>query len=137
MDKETIHPLQLHIAERVKAVRMECGIKPGPAADLIGVSETHLRRQERGESRFSVTQLYLLARACNVPVSYFFTTYESPPDEARRIHDVLLRQPMEWDPAPREEKEAALMALWRALPSESHRNRLLNLLEVLVYAKTG
>ncbi|GAB6039928.1 hypothetical protein [Endothiovibrio diazotrophicus] len=45
-----------------------------------------------------------------------------------------------WPPATkrvREEKEAALMALWRALPSESHRNRLLSLLEVLVYSKAG
>ena len=68
-------------------------------------------------------------------MSYFFTTYEEPPEETRRIRDILLRQPMDWDPAPREEKEAALMAIWRALPGEKHRDRLLNLLEVLAYSK--
>lgn len=135
MDKETAHPLVPHIAERVKNARTKSGLETEDAADLLGITNPHYHRLERGEQRFSAVHLYLLARACNVPVSYFFTTYEEPPEETQRIHDILLKTPMEWDPAPREEKEAALMALWRALPGETHRNRLLNLLEVLVYPK--
>lgn len=134
-EKVDLPPLQLHIAERVKAVRDKSGMKTGEFADLLELTDSQARRLEQGKSRFSTLQLYTIARACNVPVSYFFTTYEEPPEETQRIHDILLKQPMDWDPATRDEKEASLMALWRALPGENHRNRLLNLLEVLVYSK--
>ena len=132
-DKAEISPLQLHIAERVRAVRDKSGMKTADFADLLGLTDSQARRLEQGKSRFSTLQLYLIAKACNTPVSYFFTTYDQPPEEAQRIRDVLLKEPMDWDPATRDEKEAALMAIWRALPSEQHRNRLLNLFEILVY----
>ncbi|GAB6042274.1 hypothetical protein [Endothiovibrio diazotrophicus] len=94
-----------------------------------------MSRMESGENMINVVQLYRLARAYELPISWFFEEFDEPPDERERIRAILQKEPGAWSAASCDEREAGLLAIWRALPDDEHRRRLLNLMELLVHAR--
>jgi transcriptional regulator with XRE-family HTH domain len=68
------------IGERVAAHRASRNIKVSELARLVGVSPSLISQIERGQSRPSVSTLFALAEALEVPVDAFFRS--GPPPEA-------------------------------------------------------
>jgi transcriptional regulator with XRE-family HTH domain/quercetin dioxygenase-like cupin family protein len=69
----------LEIGARVTACRVQRGMKVSELARRIGVSPSMVSQIERGQSRPSVSTLFGLAEALDVPVDAFFRDSEPPP----------------------------------------------------------
>lgn len=61
------------IGERVAEQRRACGMKVSELARLVGVSPSLISQIERGQSRPSVSTLFALAEALQVPIDAFFS----------------------------------------------------------------
>lgn len=72
MAKPAVTELDRQIGKRLKEVREQSGATAGTLADAIGSSQQQISRYENGENKLSASQLFLLARCMNVPLSWFF-----------------------------------------------------------------
>jgi len=66
------------ISVRLAAYRTERGLKVSTLAKQVGVSPSLISQIERGQSRPSVTTLFALAEALDVPVDAFFRDAAAP-----------------------------------------------------------
>jgi len=62
----------MDISKRLIHLREQCGYTQNGLAERAGVSQTHLRRVERGEADITVGHLQLLCDAMNVSLKEFF-----------------------------------------------------------------
>lgn len=62
----------MDISKRLIALREQCGYTQNGLAERAGVSQTHLRRVERGEADITVGHLQMLCDAMNVSLKEFF-----------------------------------------------------------------
>ncbi|GAB6040160.1 hypothetical protein JCM17961_08340 [Endothiovibrio diazotrophicus] len=109
------------------------GVDMRVAGEAADVTDKHMSRLELGQYKVSVEQLYRLARAYALPVSFFLQGVPEDDDELERQRLLLKSDPRNWKPGAADEEEAALLALWRALESGEQREHLLGLLESLVF----
>jgi transcriptional regulator with XRE-family HTH domain len=72
------------IGERLAEHRTRRGVKVSQLARQIGVSPSLISQIERGQSRPSVSTLFALAEALDVPVDAFFRNGEAAPPSAPR-----------------------------------------------------
>ena len=63
----------MDISKRLIALREQCNYTQNGLAERAGVSQTHLRRVERGEADVTVGHLQLLCDAMNVSLKEFFS----------------------------------------------------------------
>ena len=73
----------LAIGERLAEHRTRRGVKVSALARQIGVSPSLISQIERGQSRPSVSTLFALSEALEVPVDAFFRNSEAAPPAAR------------------------------------------------------
>lgn len=68
----------MDVSKRLIELREQCGFTQNGLAEWAGVSQTHLRRVERGESDITVGHLQLLCDAMNITLKEFFedSTFE-------------------------------------------------------------
>lgn len=62
----------MDVSKRLIELREQCGFTQNSLAEWAGVSQTHLRRVERGESDITVGHLQLLCDAMNITLKEFF-----------------------------------------------------------------
>lgn len=62
----------MDISKRLITLREQCSYTQNGLAERAGVSQTHLRRVERGEADITVGHLQLLCDAMNVSLKEFF-----------------------------------------------------------------
>ena len=62
----------MDISKRLIGLREQCGYTQNGLAERAGVSQTHLRRVERGEADITVGHLQLLCDAMNISLREFF-----------------------------------------------------------------
>lgn len=62
----------MDVSKRLIELREQCGFTQNSLAEWAGVSQTHLRRVERGESDITVGHLQLLCDAMNITLKDFF-----------------------------------------------------------------
>ncbi len=62
----------MDVSKRLVDLRKRCGLTQNGLAERAGVSQTHLRRVERGEADITVGHLQLLCDAMNISVQDFF-----------------------------------------------------------------
>ena len=92
-----IHPVDRHVGQRVRLLRMARGLSQKDLADRVGVSFQQLQKYERGANRVSASKLYDLARALAAHPADFFDALPAAGDdawtaEARRL-TVLAQEP--------------------------------------------
>lgn len=63
----------MDVGRRLIALREQCSYTQNGLAERAGVSQTHLRRVERGEADITVGHLLLLCDAMNVSLQEFFS----------------------------------------------------------------
>lgn len=62
----------MDICKRLITLRERCGLTQNGLAERAGVSQTHLRRVERGEADITIGHLQLLCDAMNISLKEFF-----------------------------------------------------------------
>lgn len=67
----------MDISKRLITLREQCSYTQNGLAERAGVSQTHLRRVERGEADITVGHLQLLCDAMNVSLKEFFSIDEA------------------------------------------------------------
>ncbi len=60
------------VAKRIEAGRKAAGIRQSDIADALGVSTPQIQKNETGVNRVSAGRLFLIAKLCKKPVSWFF-----------------------------------------------------------------
>ncbi len=69
------------IGQRIRKVRLEHGIKQKDLAKKISISQGALTNFELGRRKISLDWLLKISRALDVPVGYFVSAIESPPEK--------------------------------------------------------
>lgn len=62
----------MNVSERLAELRNTCGLTQNGLAERAGVSQSHLRRVELGESDITVGHLQLLCDAMGITLKEFF-----------------------------------------------------------------
>lgn len=70
--KETPDPIDIHVGQRLKARRVGLRISQSEIGTALNVTFQQIQKYENGANRIGASNLYRLAKALNVDVSYFF-----------------------------------------------------------------
>ncbi len=62
----------MNVSERIKILREKKGYSQNSLAELAGISQSHLRRVELGQSRITVDHLQMICDALGVSLKEFF-----------------------------------------------------------------
>jgi len=66
------HPVDIHVGKRIRHRRWTMPMTQAQLADAVGVKFQQIQKYEAGTNRVSASRLWEIARAVEVPVSYFF-----------------------------------------------------------------
>ena len=66
------NPIDLHIGQRVRHRRWLLGMTQQQLAQAVGIRFQQIQKYESGANRISASRLWDLARALDMPVSFFF-----------------------------------------------------------------
>ncbi|WP_370868358.1 helix-turn-helix domain-containing protein [Phenylobacterium sp.] len=75
----SIHPVDLHVGQRLRLRRRELKVTQGDLAGRLGISFQQVQKYERGMNRLSASRLYEIACVLKVGVEYFFEGLEEAP----------------------------------------------------------
>lgn len=121
--KESVHPIDKHVGERIRARRMLLAISQDRLASSIGLTFQQVQKYERGHNRVSASRLYEIAKALSVEPSFFFEGLPSIVDgtqETDPMRDteslVLIRNYRRMESG----TQAHVMALVKAIASRTH-----------------
>lgn len=70
------HQVDLYVGQRLRLRRTEMGLTQQQLADALGISYQQIQKYETGGNRVNVGKLFVLARALNVPLSFFIDDFE-------------------------------------------------------------
>jgi transcriptional regulator with XRE-family HTH domain len=114
-------PVDVHVGQRLRHIRMRRGLSQEALGDRIGVTFQQLQKYERGANRISASRLFHLSQVLDVAVSYFFDELGTPQTtDATTVHG---------DPMSRRETLLLVGAYYR-LPERIRRQFLHLLREV-------
>jgi transcriptional regulator with XRE-family HTH domain len=114
------HPVDIHVGKRIRHRRGLVPMTQTQLAEQVGIKFQQVQKYETGTNRVSASRLWEIARAMDVPVSYFFDGLQGGVDGAGSLSaDVL---------AEREALE--LVRSYYAIP-ENQRRQLFELARVL------
>ena len=82
----------MDISKRLITLREQCSYTQNGLAERAGVSQTHLRRVERGEADITVGHLQLLCDALNVSLKEFFSVEEADDELAVALSKLSPKQ---------------------------------------------
>ena len=68
----TPHPIDIHVGRRLRARRRLLGLTQETLASAVDIKFQQIQKYESGANRVSASRLWALAKALDVPVSYFF-----------------------------------------------------------------
>ncbi len=75
-----INPLDIHIGQKLRKIRIMAGMSQEKVGELVGVSLQQIRKYEVGISRVSASRLYELSQVFDKPINSFFDDYVFDPD---------------------------------------------------------
>lgn len=124
--------LDLHIGKRLRELRKERQLSLEKVGELLDVSGQQISRFEKGVHKLNASQLYVVARALGVPLSWFFQHYKDSEQEKNHWSVVLKAayQDVGQTIASDDELKAALLLKWDKLET-NQQEALLSLLDVM------
>ena len=66
------HPVDIHVGQRIRQRRWEVGMTQQQLGGSAGIKFQQLHKYETGENRISVSRIWEIAAALDVPVSFFY-----------------------------------------------------------------
>lgn len=82
----------MNIGERIRELRETVGFTQNRLAEWAGISQTHLRRVERGEADITVGHLRMICDALQVSLKDFFNVSDEAEDLAAAISHLSPKQ---------------------------------------------
>ena len=82
----------MNIGERIRELRETAGFTQNRLAEWAGISQTHLRRVERGEADITVGHLRMICDALQVSLKDFFNVSDEAEDLAAAISHLSPKQ---------------------------------------------
>lgn len=73
--EKTIHPVDLHVGQRIRARREALGFNQSELGRALGLTFQQVQKYENGANRVSASKLHTTAEFLKVPVGYFFPDY--------------------------------------------------------------
>lgn len=70
------NPIDNHVGVQVRRLRRSKDVTQTQLAEAIDVSFQQMQKYEKGTNRISASRLYMIARALDTPVGYFFEGLE-------------------------------------------------------------
>jgi transcriptional regulator with XRE-family HTH domain len=67
-----VHPVDVHVGRRLRARRRLLGLTQELLAKAVDIRFQQIQKYESGANRVSASRLWSLAKALEVPVSFFF-----------------------------------------------------------------
>lgn len=124
--------LDLHIGKRLRELRKEHHLSLERLGELLDVSGQQISRFEKGVHKLNASQLYVIARALGVPLSYFFLHYKSSDLEIEHWKVILpgTASSPEQNIASDEDLQHVLLKKWNGMKTKQ-KEALLNLLDVM------
>ena len=105
------------IGEIIKEARKARGMTQMKLSELMGVSYQQVQKYEKGGDNISVERLKQIARAVNVPLTFFFSTVHETVAETRAVYEK------------RPKDEAALLELYRRIKTRKAKKAVIELLK--------
>lgn len=103
-----------HVGQRVRMRRTLLGYSQERLGEAIGLTFQQVQKYERGSNRISAGTLYRLSQVLDVPVSFFFDSYDDPHARTSDSHAEVRSDGEGAGVISR--REARLLRLWRAAP---------------------
>lgn len=91
MSTAKVNSVDLHVAARLRAARLERRISQERAAQALGVSFTQVQKYEKGINRITAGKLFQIAELYDKPLEWFFEG-PSPPDKLKRARRDSLKR---------------------------------------------
>ena len=107
------HHVDLHVGQRLRARRVECGVTQGDLGGDLGLSAQQVQKYENGMNRISASKLFEAAGRLGTTVGWFFEGLTSRFAEPAA--------PFEPAPTPHVQTRE-LIAAFKALPDDTARN---------------
>ena len=126
MAKPLVDDLDRHIGQRLKKLRQKERLSAQALAEATDSTQQQISRYENGHNKLSATQLYRIAEALGVPISWFFMDFGQSGD-IRSIAE----KPPSYKNALINEELAMVNRLWVRLNTEQ-RAALLRLMDTFV-----
>src|SRR6266516_1633414 len=76
MGKRSRDPSDTEIAKRVRALRLQRGLRQTERGEVLGVTFQQVQKYERGTNRISAGRLYRIAGVLDVPITFFYTGFD-------------------------------------------------------------
>ncbi len=116
------HGVDVHVGKRIRHRRWMIGMTQQQLADKVGIKFQQIQKYETGMNRVSASRLWDIARAVDVPVSFFFEGLHEG-DQVESVEGDILG-----------DKEALqLVRAYYAMP-EAQRRQIFELARVLSHA---
>ena len=132
MKQKKSDPLDPFLGTRLKQLRIRRGLSMAQLGEIIEVTPQQISRYESGQHRITAPALFRLARALNMPISWFFDDFQEDQDELRRIRNILHESRTDYTPTSDNDREMTLVSLWQSLPKENQRQQIIRLLEAFI-----
>ncbi len=71
------HPVDAHVGKRVRHRRWMMGMTQQQLGEKVGIKFQQIQKYETGMNRISASRLWDIAKALDVPISYFFEGLEA------------------------------------------------------------
>ncbi len=113
------HNVDVHVGKRIRHRRWMIGMTQQQLAEKVGIKFQQIQKYETGMNRVSASRLWDIARAVDVPISFFFEGLEDSQVQNSVEGDILA------------DKEALqLVRAYYAMP-EAQRRQIFELARVL------
>lgn len=114
---EMANPVDVHIGERLRARRVAAGLTQNQLGSKVGIAGQQIQKYECGENRISISRMWAIARALDVPMTFF---YEGLPN--------FVTETDAGRGDPRKDKEAReFVKVYFSLPDQ-HRRQFFNMM---------
>lgn len=134
--KGKANPVDQHVGKRLRQKRSVLGISQEKLADHVGVTFQQIQKYENGLNRISASRLYEFSKILNVPISFFFDSFETASNQneeaATGLNDGVQQESLSGYANPMETKEAQqLIRYYFSLQDPKLRKNLLKFVKTM------
>ena len=121
--------IDVHVGQRVRQRRTLLGYSQERLAEALNLTFQQVQKYERGANRVGAGRLYELAKALDVPVTYFFDDLPDAPDGAAAGPAMQEAAQRQYDTDPMAQRETLLLVrAYYNIADPAVRRRLLDLI---------
>ena len=122
-----------HLGHRMQLRRVMLGMSQTDLAKRCGISFQQIQKYESAGNRIPASRLFDISQALETSVAFFFSGLPGNlPPETKSTRSMRVSEQKEDDPLAKTESLRLINLYWD-LPSDSQRNMVMNMLEMLKF----